>query len=123
MEKLYRKLPNGRYEVAELGYTDTLSDGIWLVQNKPYSRSVESLLWKVGDLKKPVDVVTHASLQTLSDTLTEYLMQLSEVDSEEWRDAKKILGGYLNGGVQFYNVSAHDICSLFLRKIAIELDK
>jgi hypothetical protein len=51
MEKLYRKKKNGRYEEV-IGYTDTLSDGIWLVQTKPYSRSLTSLLWKVGDLKR-----------------------------------------------------------------------
>lgn len=37
MEKIYRKLENGRY--VEAGYNiPDISDGIWVVQTKPYSK-------------------------------------------------------------------------------------
>ena len=122
MEKLYKKNDKGRY--VECGY-DTrheISDGIWLVQSNPNSRSTTSLLWKVGDLKRPVDVVTIAALESFSDDLTKYLLKLTEEGSEELKEAKGILGGYLHGAVQYGNISAADLCSLFLRRIASECE-
>lgn len=123
MEKLYKKNDKGRY--VECGY-DTrheISDGIWLVQSKPNSRSTTSLLWKVGDLKRPVDVVTISALQSFSDELTDYLMRLTEEGSQELKEAKELLGGYLHGAVQYGNISAADLCSLFLRRIAVECEE
>ena len=75
MEKLYRKNSKGRYESIGYNSIPDLSDGIWLVQSSPSSRSVSSLVWKVGDLKRPVDIVTHASLQAVADDLVSYLMK------------------------------------------------
>lgn len=123
MDKLYKKNDKGRY--VECGY-DTrheISDGIWMVQSKPTSRSTTSLIWKVGDLKRPVDVVTIAALESFSDDLAKYLLKLTEEDSEELKEAKKILGGYLHGAVQYGNISAADLCSLFLRRIAVECEE
>lgn len=60
MEELYRKKKNGRYEKV-VGYSNTLQDGIWLVQTKPSSTRISSLMWKVGDLKRVADVTTHAA--------------------------------------------------------------
>lgn len=123
MEKLYRKKANGRYEEASIGYTDNLSDGLWLVQTKPSSRSVTSLFWKVGDLKRVADVTTHAALQGFESELTQYLMRLCDPASEEFRDAQQRLGGYLKRPVGYHNISASDLCSLFLRRIAMEIEK
>lgn len=122
MEKVYRKNSKGRYEECGLSYSERLSDGIWLVQNKPHSRSFESLLWKVGDLKRPVDVTTHAALYSFQDKLTDYLMKLTEKGSLELGEAKELLGGYLKGEVGFYNISASDLCQLFLRQIAKNIE-
>jgi len=122
MEKLYRKKENGRYEVASLTYERDLSDGVWLIQNKPYSKSFESLMWKIGDLKRPVDVTTHAALYSFQDDLTKYLMKLTEEDSKELKEAEELLGGYLKGAISFYNVSASDLCQLFLRQIALNIE-
>lgn len=123
MEKLYRKNSKGRYEECSLGYSERLSDGIWLVQNKPHSKSFESLLWKVGDLKRPVDVTTHSALYSFQDKLTSYLMKLTEKDSLELEEAEKLLGGYLKGEIGFYNISASDLCQLFLRQIALNIEE
>lgn len=116
---MYRKLPSGRYEY--IGYSDIpdLSDGIWLVQHNKSSRSKTSLIWKVGDLKRPVDIVTHASLQAISDDLTRYIMKLSDDQSDEYKEAVDIMGGYIRGPIHFSNISAHDIVSLLIRQIAI----
>jgi hypothetical protein len=123
MEKLYRKNSKGRYEEFSIGYNHDLADGIWLVQNKPHSKSFESLLWKVGDLKRPVDVVTHTALYSFESTLTKYLMKLTEEGSTELKEAEDLLGGYLKGAVGFYNISAADLCHLLLRQIALNVEE
>lgn len=122
METLYRKKENGRYEKATIEFGERLSDGIWLVQNGKHSRSMSSLVWKVGDLKRVTDVVTHSALYSFEQDLTEYLMNLSKEGSEELKDAENLLGGYLRGAVEFYNISASDLCHLFLRRIAINIE-
>ena len=122
METLYIKKANWRYEEASIGYRDELSDGVWLVQTKPSSRSITSLMWKVGDLKRVADVTTHAALQGFESQLTQYLMKLQDENSDEYKDAVERLGGYLKGPIAFYNISASDICSLFLRRIAMEIE-
>jgi hypothetical protein len=119
MEDMYRKLPSGRYEKVGYWNVPDLSDGIWLVQNKPGSKSTTSLIWKVGDLKRPVDIVTHASLHAVADNLVSYLMKLGDVDSDEFKEAVEIMGGYIRGPIHFTNISAHDIVSLLIRQIAI----
>ena len=122
MEKLYRKVGK-KYVEAGYGGVPDVSPGIWLVQNNEYSKSQTSLVWRVGDLKRPVDVVTHAALQTMSDKLAQYLMKLSEEGSTELAEAKEQLGGYLHGVPSFYNISASDLASLFLRRIALEIEE
>ena len=119
MEDMYRKLPSGRYEKVGYWNVPDLSDGIWLVQNKPGSKSTTSLIWKVGDLKRPVDIVTHASLQAVADNLISYLMKLSDDQSDEFKEAVEIMGGYIRGPIHFTNISASGIVSLLIRQIAI----
>ena len=123
MEKRYRKNNKGRYEECGYETSKEISDGIWFVQSKPHSKSTTSLVWKVGDLKRPVDVVTIAALESFNDDLTQYLMKLTEEGSEELKEAKERLGGYLYGAVGYTNISASDLCSLFLRRIAMECEE
>jgi hypothetical protein len=119
MEDMYRKLPSGRYEKVGYWNVPDLSDGIWLVQSDQSSRRTTSLIWKVGDLKRPVDIVTHASLQAISDDLIRYIMKLSDDQSDEYKEAVDIMGGYIRGPIHFSNISASDIVSLLIRQIAI----
>ncbi len=70
MEKLYRKNSKGRYEECGYDVRHDMQDGIWMVQSKPNSKSTTSLVWKVGDLKRPVDVVTVAALESFNSDLT-----------------------------------------------------
>lgn len=123
MEKLFRKNSKGRYEECGYDVRHDMQDGIWMVQSKPSSKSTTSLVWKVGDLKRPVDVVTIAALESFNDDLTRYLMKLTEEGSDELKEAEKLLGGYLMGAVRYLNISASDLCSLFLRRIAMECEE
>ena len=126
MEKLYRKIGTGkstRYESVGFSGLPDISDGIWVVQTKPSSKSHESILWKVGNLERPVDIVTHASLQTMSQELATYLIKLADKDSIEWKEAKELLGGYLKDEIYFGNISAGDITKLFIRQIALNLEE
>lgn len=117
MEKIYRKKKNGRYE--SVGYnTPDISDGIWLVQSKPGVRHISNLVYKIGDIKKPADVVKAAAIHSMGDMLTDYIMKLRDKSSEEYKEAKNILGGYLNN---VENISAYDFSTLILRRISQEI--
>lgn len=122
MEKLYHKVGKKYVETGYGGVPD-LVPGIWLVQKNEHSKGQTSLVWRVGDLKRPVDVVTHAALQTMTDKLAQYLIKLGDEGSEEFKQAKEQLGGYLHGTPSFYNISAGDLASLFLRQIALEIEE
>jgi hypothetical protein len=122
MEELYRKKKNGRYEKV-VGYTDTLPDGIWLVQTKPSSTRISSLIWKVGDLKRVADVTTHAALQSYDDNLTNYLMKLTDANSEEYKDAVLQLGSWIKDPIDIRGISPNDLSILILRQIAINIEQ
>jgi hypothetical protein len=122
MEELFRKKSNGRYEKV-IGYIDTLQDGIWLIQTKPSSRSISSLVWKVGDLKRIVDVTTHAALQSYEDNLTNYLVKLTDVNSQEYKDAVIQLGSWIKQPIDFTGISPRDLSILILRQIAINIEQ
>jgi len=122
MEELYRKKKNGRYQKV-VGYSDTLQDGIWLVQTKPSSTRISSLIWKVGDLKRVADVTTHAALQFFDDNLTEYLLKLTDINSEEYKDAVLQLGSWLKDPIEFTGISPNDLSILILRQIAINIEQ
>ena len=125
MEKLYRKIKKGnRYIYEEYGYGSVpdLVDGIWLIQSGKSYRSQTSLVWKVGDLKRPSDIVTHASLQTMERELCEYLLKLSDEKSEEFKEAKETLGWTFSQPI-IYNASISSITTLFIREIAKKLEQ
>ena len=120
MEKIYRKKKNGRYEAV--GYnTPDISDGIWLVQSEPGVKHVSNLVYKIGDIKEPVDVIKEATIHSMGDMLTNYIMKLRDEDSEEYKEAKELLGGFLRGAPTFSNISAYDFTTLVLRKISQQI--
>jgi hypothetical protein len=122
MEELYKKKANGRYKKV-IAYRDTLQDGIWVIQSNPLSTSISSLVWKVGDLKRITDVTTHAALQSYEDNLTNYLVKLTDVNSQEYKDAVIQLGNYIRGPIQIGNISPADLSILILRQIAINIEQ
>lgn len=122
MEKVYRKV--GR-KYVEVGYSNVpdLTDGIWLVQSKPSSKSQTSLVWKVGDLKRPVDVVTRAALYSMNDELAQFLVNLTNEKSDEYKGVKKKYGNWLKGPISYYGISASDLTELLLSKIGENLEE
>jgi hypothetical protein len=122
MEELFRKQSNGRYKKV-IAYRDTLQDGIWVIQSNPLSTSISSLVWKVGDLKRIADVTTHAALQSYEDNLTNYLVKLTDVNSQEYKDAVLQLGSWIKQPIDFTGISPRDLSILILRQIAINIEK
>lgn len=116
MEKLYRKKSNGRYESVGYNIPD-ISDGIWLVQSKPGIKSISSLVWKVGDLKEPVNVVDLASLHTIKDNLINWLNELQKENSETFNKAKDLFKGHITDNPKLYNISSSDFIDLLLNEI------
>jgi hypothetical protein len=122
MEELFRKQSNGRYKKV-IAYRDILQDGIWVIQSKPSSTSISSLVWKVGDLKRIADITTHAALQSYEDDLTNYLVKLTDVNSQEYKDAVLQLGSWIKDPIDFTGISPRDLCILVLRQIAINIEQ
>jgi len=122
MEELFRKQSNGRYKKV-IAYRDILQDGIWVIQSKPSSTSISSLVWKVGDLKRIADVTTHAALQSYEDDLTNYLVKLTDVNSEEYKNAVIQLGSWIKQPIDITGISPRDLSILILRQIAINIEK
>ena len=84
---------------------------------------MSSLVWKVGDLKRIADITTHASLQSYEDDLTNYLMKLTDSNSEEYKSAVEQMGCWIKGPIGYNGISARDLCILFLRQLAINIEK
>jgi len=122
MEELFRKQSNGRYKKV-IAYRDILQDGIWVIQSKPSSTSISSLVWKVGDLKRIADITTHAALQSYEDDLTNYLVKLTDVNSQEYKDAVIQLGSWIKEPIDFTGISPRDLSILILRQIAINIEQ
>ena len=122
MEELFRKQSNGRYKKV-IAYRDILQDGIWVIQSNPSSTSISSLVWKVGDLKRIADITTHAALQSYEDDLTNYLVKLTDVNSQEYKDAVIQLGNFIRGPIEISNISPADLSILILRQIAINIEQ
>lgn len=120
METLYRKNRNGRYEPAGVHGTPDLSNGIWLVETKEYSKSLKNLVWRLGDVKPFGDIVDDASLVALEDDLATYLNKIQDENSDEFQAIKEKLFGFMNKvPPAIYNVSMSDMAMIiieFLRK-------
>lgn len=121
MDTVYRKV--GRKYVP-CGYSSIpdISDGIWLVKSEPGRRSMHSLFWRVGDLKRPADIVTHAALQSIENDLAIYMLKLGDEKSAEYKELKELCGDWVKSPVGFYNISPSDLVSVMLRRIALHLE-
>lgn len=122
METLYRKVGK-RYVETGYGGIPDLHDGIWLVQKHPHSKSTSSLLWKVGELKRPVDIATKASVLALQQDLVDYLLNLTKEDTEEYKALKEKLGGWMKGVPCFVNISVSDFADAVLNHISDHFEK
>jgi len=126
MEQLYKKEKRGKRNVyVPVGYGNVpdLHDGIWLVQKTSFGHSISSMVWKVGDIKPGADVVVHGSLQQYEDEIAKYISNITDEKSEECKNLKKVVGGFLRGVPQIANISASDLTSAILRKLATIIDQ
>ena len=127
MEKIYKKNKNGDFE--EVGYinldlenfsdvTDYFKeDGIWLVKRAKGSKSSISMLHRISEIPKP-NLKIHSILQNYEEKLVTYLANLKEIDTDEYKEAKSIEGGYLSGPLEIYNWSLHSLSLMILREFA-----
>jgi hypothetical protein len=118
-DKLYKKI--GRKYVSVGFQIPDISDGIWIVKSNPGSKRITSLIWKVGDIKRPADVTTHVAIQSMEDDLVDYLNKLGDVSSPEYQEAKKVCG-VVQGPINLNNVSASDFITLLLREISKKIE-
>jgi len=111
MEKLFRKLENGRYQ--SVGYSmPEMYDGIWVVESNGSGKSVTNLAWKVGDIKRPVDVTTHVAIQSMEDVLIDELFHIQRNGIDGVCDH-----------VSIGNVSMSELATHILRALACEIEK
>lgn len=97
MEKLYKKIKSGsraRYE--EVGYTNIpdITDGIWLIKSDKLGKSYSNLVFKLGEIKNPVDVVTRCSLYSLQNEFMEYLNNIQDEHTDDFIQLRKNCSGY-----------------------------
>ena len=117
MEQYYIK-QGRKYVPSGVDYPN-LTDGIWLVTNN--KKRASNLVYFLGDLKKPIDLNNHAFLHQFSDDLGVYIMKLQDNQSNEFKDAKETLGGWINEPVKISGISPNDLSILILRFISEKL--
>jgi uncharacterized protein YjbK len=120
-EKLYKKVGR-RYIEVSIPEKFDMDDGVWLIQKMPSGKSFMSLMWLVGDLKRPADITTHAAMQSIQHDISRYIMNLTDKDSNEYQDAKNTVGSWLND-FSYSGVSASDLALLILRRISTHLEE
>lgn len=120
METYYRKIKTKgekvKYEPIGVGGMPDLYDGIWMVNTKEHSKSISSVVWRLGGLKEISDVISFVSLFALEDELCRYVLKLTDENSKEFKEANErfSLG---NKGIGIYNISIANFVSLVLLEI------
>lgn len=107
-----------KYVPAGVDYPN-LHDGIWLV-TKNTKRGC-NLVYYIGDLQKPVNLQNHAFLQSFSDDLGMYIQKLKDNQSDEFKDAKDTLGGWIQEQINVSGISANDLAVLVMRFLSEKL--
>lgn len=72
--------------------------------------------------KRIADVTTHAALQSYEDDLTDYLIKLTDSNSEEYKEVREQIGDWIRGPIGYSGISARDLCILFLKQLAIKVE-
>lgn len=117
MEQVYRKV-KGRYIPA--GTNELyLSDGLWLItQNR---KKMMNLTYYIGEVSKPVILNNHAYLQQFNSELGMYIQSLKDENSEEYKEAKQQLGGWITSEINITGISSQDLGALILKFLANKL--
>jgi hypothetical protein len=120
-KELYEKDENGNfiligYKNYDIDNPPKTKDGIWLIKNNEYSKSKTSLSYMLGDIPL-IDVKYQPLLFNYMDKLTRYLLDLSNEESDVYKEAKIIEGGYLKGGLCILNWSRYSLALMILREM------
>lgn len=113
MEKLYRKLSNGKYE--EVGYNlPDIHDGLYFSQKTKHGRRCTSIKYWVGDIEtEPIDLKKLISTMSLDDDLADFLNELEDENSEIMKSLKKTNENVKQ--LKIYNMSKMELAQHILR--------
>jgi hypothetical protein len=117
MEQFYIK-QGRKYVPAGVDYPN-LHDGIWLVTKN--TKRACNLVYYIGDLEKPANLQNHAFLQSFSDDLGMYIQKIQDNQSNEFKDAKNTLGGWIQEQIKISGISSNDLATLLMRFLSEKL--
>lgn len=117
MEKVYRKLPSGRYE--EIGYNaPDMADGLYFRQTVPYGKRTTSIAyWHGTDPQEPVDIKLLTQIMSMDDEIGTYISRIQDPNSDEFQKLKDDSGGYLTEPPLIYNISPNGLAVAILRRV------
>jgi hypothetical protein len=116
MEKLYRKLPNGKYESVGYNLPD-VPEGFYFKQNTKHGSRLTSInYWLGSSPKEPVDLNTLVNIMSLDNDLADYLGKVEDEKSQEFKQLKEE-SGFIKGSLKLYNISRQDLALIVLRWI------
>ncbi len=107
-----------KYVPAGVDYPN-LHDGIWLVTKN--TKRACNLVYYIGDLEKPANLQNHAFLQSFSDDLGMYIQKIQDNQSNEFKDAKNTLGGWIQEQIKISGISSNDLATLLMRFLSEKL--
>ena len=113
MEKLYRKLSNGKYE--EVGYNlPDVPNGLFFSQKTKHGRRCTSINYWLGGIDtEPVDLKRLISTMSLDDDLADYINDLEDEHSDEFKKLKENNPNIKP--LRLYNMSKMELAQLILR--------
>ncbi len=123
MEEVFVKKGRKYVSIGLTYNSDWLRNGLWLVNSNPGSKSITSLFWLVGETKNLTNVIDQASLIEHEPEITRYIGQLGDINSEEYKEAKAMFGGYINGEIRVTNASRMDFVNLIFRKLSMLIEE
>lgn len=102
-----------------IGYNiPDLTDGIWMVRTESHSKSMTSLVWKIGNIPK-ADLNLYASLQKYGDDLSRFILELNDVTSDAYKFYSETSMGWDENSIGFYGISSSELITAILRKLAM----
>lgn len=118
METAYKKIGRRYVPCGIYHHEEFLNNGLWLVQQN--GKSLTSMMWLVGELKDPANVVNHAALQTLALELAKYIGEIQEEGSSSNVDLMKNFR--TSGSPKVLGISNWDLAHAILRHIAVLIE-
>lgn len=118
METAYKKIGRKYVPCGIYHHEEFLNNGLWLVQQN--GKRLTSMMWLVGDLKDPANVVNHASLQTLASDLAKYIGEIQTDGSQH--NVELMKNFRITHSPRISGISTHDLANAILRHIAVLIE-